>query len=230
LGFTIAIAVLRTREIENFNCSINLEISAIRTTQVLQACFLRYNRAHNLPLPLFGFVLLGTGLTLLVSIIYVVVVRRRVKEILSSEAENIDTGQQGRRTVSVFYCYFFHLVVRASFGIIITVSQYTYFYSKGFDVIFSCNLSSIDELAKNESRTLNSTSVECLNVTASMKWSLGICVSVINSIVVLFTLVEVIYLFRRRLPIRKNYSGFVWSNDTQFVTAYLPTSQATSNA
>jgi hypothetical protein len=235
LVFTAVTAALRDSENGKFSCSVDAKSTATYKKQVDQACFARYDQVYNSPIPLYGFVLLSIGLSVLVSVIYSLLVWKRVDEIESSnerqtdgEAEPRVHGQdlgQDRRIFYVFYRYFIHLVVRLLFGIIFTVVQHTYFYPNGFDLKFSCNLPPAEVTSnintpKNVSRNLNSTSINCENATASEKWLWGIIVSVINSIVALIIFVEVIYLLPR-LPVFNSCSGVGWSGDSEFVIEYL---------
>ena len=231
LVFTAVTAVLRASENGKFFCFVDAKSTATYKKQVDQVCFSRYDQVYNSPLPLYGFVTLSIGLSVLVSVIYSLLVSARVDEIESSherqtvgEAEHLVHGQN-RRIFYVFYRYFIHLVVRLLFGIIFTVVQHTYFYPNGFDLKFSCNLPPAEVTSnintpKNASRNLNSTSVNCENATASEKWLWGIIVSVINSIFAFVILVEIIYLWRR-LPVLNCCSGGGWDSDSEFVTAYF---------
>jgi hypothetical protein len=228
LVFTAVAAALRASENGKLSCSVDAKSTATYKKQVDQVCFARYDQAYNSPLPLYGFVLLSIGLPVLVSVIYSLLVWKRVDEIESSyerqtEAEHRVHGQN--RIFYVFYRYFIHLVVRSLFGIIFTVVQHTYFYPNGFDMKFNCNLPPAEVTSnintpKNASRNLNSTSVNCENATASEKWLWGIIVSVINSIVALIILVEVIYLLPR-LPMFNSCSGVGWGGDSEFVIKHL---------
>ena len=164
------------------------------------------SRIAPIYLCIYGFVLVSIGLPVLVSVVYSQTVRDRVDEIESrDERQAAVNHEQDRKTVYVFYFYFVHLVVRALFGIILTVLQHTYFYSNGFDFKFSCNY--------------NTTLVTCENATASRKRLSGIFVSIINGVVAFVILVEVIYLSWRRLPFLNSRSGVGWSCDTDFVRA-----------
>ena len=128
----------------------------------------------------------------------------RVDEIeLSLEVES---QGQNRRTVYVFYSYFFHLVTRAFLAITFSALQYTYFYSSGFPFKFNCNY--------------NSTVISCENGTASRKRLSGTLVCATNSIVAFVVFVEVIYLLRR-LAIRNHLHGAGLNGDYEFVTVYF---------
>ena len=212
LVFTVYTAVLSDSENAKFSCSVDAKSTNVHKKQVDQSCFTRYDQAYNSPLPLYGFVLLSIGSGILVSVIYSQIVGNRVDEIESShERQNGVEGEshdRNRRTVYVFYSYFFHLVFRALLGIIFTVLQYTYFYLHGFPFKFKCNY--------------NSTVVSCENATASRKRLSGMLVCVTNSIVAFVILVEVIYLLRRLVIhnyCHRHEAG--WNVDNEFVTVYF---------
>ena len=207
-AFIAVTVALRASKHGKFSCSVDPKSTATYKEQVDQSCFSRYDQIYNSPVPLYGFVVLSIGSTLLVSVIYSLIVRNRIDEIESSlerqtddEAGNVHgDDRRTRRTVYVIYCYFSHLVLRALLGIAFTVLQYKYFYPNGFDLKYSCNIpstvqeTSIINTSKNVSPNLNNASVVCENGTASEKRLSGIFVSVVNIIVVLVILVEVIYL------------------------------------
>ena len=221
LVFTAVTAALRASEIGKFSCVVDAKSTATYTeTQVDKACFSRYEQVYNTPLPLYGFVLLSIGSTVLVSVIYSLLVSKRVDEIESGHGEN--------RTVYVFFLYIFHLVLRFLCGIIFTVLQHTFFYPNGFDLEFRCNLPPAQVTSnninintpRNASQLKNNTSVPCENPTASEKKTFGTIVFVINVMVTFIILVEVIYL-SRRLPVLNCHSGVIWSCDTEFVNSYF---------
>ena len=229
LAFTVVVVTLRANENGKFSCSYSDEASITYQKKVDQACLARYDQANNSPVPLYGFVLLSIGSTVLISVIYSLVVRTRVDEIESNfqrqtdcEDENNYPGQE-RRTVFVFYSYFAHLVLRALFGIIFTVLQHAYFYPNGFDFKFQCNLPSTilssNDINPPKNGSHDGASINCENSTSSGKWLSGI-VSVINGLVAVAILVEVVYLLPR-LPILNGYSEVGWSSDHQFVTVHF---------
>ena len=236
LVFTVVTAALRASEIGKFSCIVDAKSTATYKTQVDKACFLRYEQVYNTPLPLYGFVLLSVGSTVLVSVIYSLLVSKRVDEIESSHERQADGGngdaenhRRGEnRTVFVFCFYFFHLVVRVLCGIIFAVLQHTFFYPNGFDWKFRCNLPPAEVTSnninintpRNASQLKNNTSVPCENPTASEKKLFGTIVFVINVMVTFIILVEVIYL-SRRLPVLNCHSGVNWSCDTEFVNSYF---------
>ena len=233
LVFTAVTGALRASEIGKFSCIVDAKSTATYKTQVDRACFSRYEQVYNTPLPLYGFVLLSIGSTVLVSVIYSLLVSKRVDEIESSherqadgDAENHRHGEN--RTVYIFSFYFVHLVLRFLCGIIFTVLQHTFFYPNCFDLKFRCNLSPAEvtstnintNIPRNASQLKNNTSVPCENPTASEKRLFGAIVFVINVMVTFIILVEVIYL-SRRLPVLNCHSGVSWSCDTEFVNSYF---------
>ena len=236
LVFTAVTAALRASEIGKFSCIVDAKSTATYKTQVDKACFSRYEQVYNTPLPLYGFVLLSIGSTVLVSVIYSLLVSKRVDEIESSHQRQADGGNGDaenhghgeNRTVYVFCLYFVHLVLRFLCGIIFTVLQYTFFYPNGFDLEFRCNLPQAEVISnninintpRNASQLKNNTSVPCENPTASEKKIFGTIVFVINVMVTFIILVEVIYL-SRGLPVLNCHSGVSWSCDTEFVNSYF---------
>ncbi len=236
LVFTAVTAALRESEIGKFSCIVDAKSTATYKTQVDKACFSRYEQVYNTPLPLYGFVLLSVGSTVLASVIYSLLVSKRVDEIESSHERRADGGNGDaenhghgeNRTVYVFCLYFVHLVLRFLCGIIFTVLQHTFFYPNSFDLKFRCNLPPAEVTSKNinintprnASQLKNNTSVPCENPTASEKKLFGTIVFVINVMVTFIILVEVIYL-SRRLPVLNCHSGVNWSCDTEFVNSYF---------
>ena len=223
LVLTAVTVALRASEIGKFSCIVAAKSTATYKTQVDKACFSRYEQAYNTPLPLYGFVLLSIGSTVLVSVIYSLVVSKRVDEIESrtdqGDAPHREHGEN--RTVYVFSFYFF------ACGIIFTLLQHKFFFPNGFDLKFSCNIPpaevnshNIMKAARNASDVNNNTSVSCENPTASEKKLFGTIVSVINVISAFVILVEVIFLWQR-LPVLNCHFGVGWSCDTEFVNSYL---------
>ena len=236
LVFTAVTAALRASEIGKFSCIVDAKSTATYKTQVDKACFSRYEQVYNTPLPLYGFVLLSIGSTVLVSVIYSLLVSKRADEIESSHGRQADAGNGDaenhrngeNRTVYVFCFYFVHLVLRFLCGIIFTALQHRFFYPNGFDLKFRCNLPPAEVTSnninintpRNASQLKNNTSVPCENPTASEKKIFGTIVFVMNVMVTFIILVEVIYL-SRRLPVLNWHSGVSWSCDTEFVNSYF---------
>ena len=230
--FAAITAALRASEIGKFSCIVAAKSTTIYKTQVDKACFSRYEQAYNTPLPLYGFVLLSIGSTVLVSLIYSLVVGKRVDEIKSSndrhdaQGDDANRRQGENRTVYVFVFYFVHLVLRLVSGITFTILQYTFFFPNGFDLKYSCNLTPAEVNSQNiinaprNASHVNNTSVSCENPTAPEKKLFATIVSVINVISAFVILVELIFLWRR-LPVLNCHPGVGWSCDSEFVSSYF---------
>ena len=227
--FTAVTGALRESESGKFSCFVDAKSTATYKIQVDKSCFSRYELVYNSPLLLYAFVLLSIGNTVFISVIYSLSVSKRVDEIesthepgTSASAENNQDGENVR-TSYVFHLYFIHLVIRLMCGVIFTVMQYTFFYPNGFDLKFICNVPQKEVIPdlnprRNTSR-LNTTTVECVNPTASEKKLFGTIVFVINIIFTVVIIGEVIFL-SRRLPVFNCRLGVNWS-DTEFVHSYF---------
>ena len=205
-------AALRANEIATFSCSVDQQSAETYQKQINKACLAEYDQVYNSPIPLYGFVLLSIGLSVVVSVVYSLIVRTRVDEIESNykrlnDDEAAQNHEPGRQTVYVFNCYCIHLVLRLAIAITCTVLQYKYIYTDEYELKFSCGH--------------NGTVVLCENLNASGKRNSGQAVSVINGIVGLVILVEVIYLCLRHLIIlnRRYESG--WNVDSELVLVYF---------
>ena len=226
LAFTAVTSALRTSEIGKFSCTVDTTSTATYRIYVEKTCHSRYEQAYNSPVPLYGFVLLSTGLIVLVSVIYSLGVSNRVDEIerISSGSDEPRTNsRETKRGFYVFYFYFLHLAFRVLFGILFTVLQYSVFYPKGFDFEFCCTLPTSDlkrEFTGNRTSMgdFNTTSIACKNLTASEKQLWSIIVSALNTICALIIFGEVICLWRR-FPNCHFVNG--WTSDDEFITVYL---------
>ena len=227
--FTAVTGALRASESGKFSCIVDDKSTATYKIQVDKSCFSRCELVYNSPLPLYAFVLLSIGSTVFVSVIYSLSVSKRVDEIESTHesgtsgfAENNQNGEKVRTTY-VFHLYFIHLVIRLMCGVIFTVMQYAFFYPNGFDLKFICNVPqkklNTDLNTRGNTSRLNSTTVECVNPTASEKKLFGTIVFVINIIFTVVIIGEVIFL-SRRLPVFNCRSGVNWS-DAEFVHSYF---------
>ena len=231
LALITVTSTLRAGEFGKFSCRVDKGSTTVYKIYVEKTCYSRYEQAYNSPLPLYGFVLLSTGLIVIVSVIYSLGVSRRVDDIdktLSRSDESTAVGEETRQGLYVFYFYFLHLAARSLFGIVFTVTQYTLFYSDGFDFDFSCTLPASDvndvtpQIPNNSSiGKFNNTSIACENTSASEKQIWSVMVAVLNTAFALIALGEVVYLFCRRFAIIKCCSQVKWSNDTEFITVYL---------
>ena len=184
-----AVGIIRKSEHTRFSCFVG---NTTRTyhQQVKDECFLIYDHANNNPLHFHIFAPLSTGLSLSISIIYAVVVHKRVEEIASNIARISQNHENNQETFRIFYSYFVHLVLRALVGTIFIGLQYTSFYPNEFDHDFECNTI----LANSYDRITH----DCKSGTASEKRFWGRMVCAIHSIVVLVIISELIYVSWQR--------------------------------
>jgi hypothetical protein len=227
LAFIGVTSELRKGEFAKFGCTVDKQSTAAYKTSVEKTCYSRYEQTYNSPLPLYGFVLLSIGFTVIVSLVYSLGVSVRVDEVektLNESGEPTADSEETSQGFYVFYFYFFHLVVRSLFGLLFTVLQHTVFYPRGFDFEFSCSLPTPDVTLQRGNNTFigksNITLIACENSTASEKQLWSVIVSVLNTAFALIILGEVIYLWRR-FPTLNCRSDVGWSSDTEFITEHL---------
>ena len=115
LTLTTVTSALRASEIGKFTCTIDKKTTAAYKAYIEKTCYSRYEQAYNSPLPLYGFVLLSIGITVLVSVIYSLAVSRRVHAIDRTSNGSDEPTTDGDETSDGFYVfsfYFSHLVAR----------------------------------------------------------------------------------------------------------------------
>ena len=229
LIFTAVTSALRTSEIGKFSCSVGVKSSTVYKIYVEKTCYSRYEQAYNSPLPLYGFVLLSFGSSVLISVIYSLGVSTRIEAVERILNTNDQSGINSEETdyrFYVFYSYFVHLIVRSLLAILCTVLQHLVFYPSGFVIKFGCNppTSHVNNQIGNYTSSgdgLNITSISCENPTASEKQLWSVTVSVLNTAFALVALGEVVYLFGQKFPFLKCTSNPGWSCDNEFITTHL---------
>ena len=208
---------LRAIDSKSFSCYVGNNLNGSTSKrQIEQACFSKYRWNFNSPLPFYAFVVLSVGIYLLVSIVYSLLVRKRVDEIESRILNN----EMNTKTVWVIYAYLIHLVLRILLGITFASLQYVYFFANDFDETYSCVFSQEDQMKYRITRTnidgndLNKTLVTCTNDIASKENALSITVMVINSVFAVTAIVELIRILPRCCNLQANA-------DAQFVRKYF---------
>ena len=181
---------LRAIDRKRFRC--NVDNNSNFTRQIEQACWSKYSRSHDSPLPFYAFVVLSFGTYLLVTIAYSLLVRKRLKAIESQTTNN----EMDKKAVWVINAYLIHLVLRILLGIIFAPLHYVFFFSNDFDdESYSCVLSPEDRMKYRLTRTpiigMNILA-ECRNDIASKEGSLSIAVIVINSVFAVTAIVELV--------------------------------------
>ena len=209
LVFTAVTVHLENGEMAKFVCAVNTTATTVKS-YVEKTCFYMYEDAYNAPVKFYAFVLISFAFPVLVSMIYWLAVSSRVDE------ANNGVNASGRKTFYVFYFYFFHLVLRAVFGILFAILQYTVLYPIGFDSQFNCVYPTLYmEVHHNDSAPATAT---CNNPTASDKRFWGRILLACNCIFAIIALAEVIYLIQHRFPL---LSQSFAPCDSEFILRYL---------
>ena len=218
LTFTAVTSALRASETGKFSCDVDVKSA---TVDVEKTCYSRYEKTYESPLPLYGFVLLSFGSSVLISVIYSLGVSARVEAV--ERTLNTNDSEEASHRFYVFYFYFLHLILRSLLAILSTVLQHLFFYPDGFVIEFNCNPSTPDVdnrignyITRSRDKSDN-ISISCENPTASEKQLWSVAVSVLNSAFALITLSEVVYLIRQKFCT----SNPGWSCDNEFITTYL---------
>ena len=203
LVFTAIVVTLKEGEPAKFTCYVAHESTLIYKTQVDKACYSRYQQKYNAPLQFYLFLILSAWSPIVVALIYSLRVRRRVEQVSSrinaTQAES-EADRQGQISGSsyVFYFYFFHLAIRALFGILFTILQYSVFFPNGFDFEFNCSLEPTQfRINTAQKVSLNETSVACENPSAPEKHILWVIVSLFNTGFAFIMVLEIIRLYQR---------------------------------
>ena len=129
LAVTVA---LRSNERLRFSCQ--------SATHLRDYCLARYDE-HYTPLPLYGFVLLCFVPLVLMCITYSwYFVKSRVDELETALKADPENPRRRPRAASrrAFSCYFIHLLLRSSWGILCAALQKCVFYPAGFPAEFAC--------------------------------------------------------------------------------------------
>ena len=224
-----ATAELWVREGRKFSCSFAHKTTEAYQRQVVQACLSKYRTAYNSPLPFYQFVSLSFGCTVIMSLVYSLIVRKRVDEIEANlkqtDTEDLDEDEERQwKTVYVFYFYFNHLFVLSTLGILLTILQHAYFYPNAisFKLKYNCVLPSFYTQYIEAGQNVNRSSlfIQCENPTAFERWIWGILVSIINMMFSLVLLGEVVYLCQRWKIFQSRHT-VAWSSDDGFVIEYF---------
>ena len=207
----------------DFRCDVNKN-AKVDKDFVRQKCFVEYEKLHNkLSVPLYGFVIVNFCLPFIVSVIYSILAKPRVKKL---ESRNTDVeGQDHQANITqrkLFIQYCCQLATRFCLGIVfILLLLYEVFYPREFPSNFKCNLMrEQNQTAANATGNSTTPSYECINQGAPKKTSWMYAVSGANGILVAFLVIEFFIIFSRA---RKG--GKQFSDDSQFYTDHLKSHQ-----
>ncbi|XP_066017136.1 NACHT, LRR and PYD domains-containing protein 3-like [Pocillopora verrucosa] len=190
-------ATLRRNERLRFSCQ--------SVTHLRDYCLVRYDEQYA-PLPLYGFVLLCFVPLVVVCITYsCCCVKSRVDELetaLKADPEN-PRRRPRRASHRVFYCYFTHLLLRCSWGILCAALQKCVFYPAEFPAEFSCVAPTLKPIVNstNSNTTKDYSSVmiiNCDNSFASDETWNATEILVVNAMLALLVFGEMCYLLVQR--------------------------------
>ena len=189
-----------------------LKFSCQSATHLHDHCLVRYNEQYT-PLPLHGFVLLCFVPLVVVCIIYSwCFVKSRVDELETALKADPENPRRRPRVASrrVFRCYFIHLLLRFSWGILCAAIQKSLLYHAGFPAEFACVTPTVTPTVNstNSNATKDYSSVmiiNCNNSVSSDKMWYATVILVVNVVLALLVFGEMGYLLVRALCSKKFY-------------------------
>ena len=198
LSLLAATVPLRSNERLKFSCQ--------SATHLHDHCLVRYNEQYT-PLPLHGFVLLCFVPLVVVCIIYSwCFVKSRVDELETALKPDPENPRRRPRVASrrVFRCYFIHLLLRFSWGILCAAIQKYLLYPAGFPAEFACVTLTVTPTVNstNSNATKDYSSfmiINCNNSVSSDKMWYATVILVVNVVLALLVFGEMGYLLVRAL-------------------------------
>lgn len=225
---SIIAAILRDEKNEGEKCRCYTAADEKTSDTIRDNCYEYYDREYNSNFPLYGFVLCNFLLPLALCVAYSMVVIARVEEIEDENKEPLNQADAVARPRAppcrkVFTAYVIQLGLRVIVLIVALCLQWLVLYPTRFPDEFSCSRTKVDN---STVITLNSTTTAatrtsapsdytCKNPLANTKTGCGIALFFVNALVVLFLIVEAVYL------------ACVWradktfTEDRKFCTNYL---------
>ena len=198
LSLLAATVLLRSNERLRFSCQ--------SASHLRDYCLVRYDE-HYTPVPLHGFVLLCFVPLVVVCIIYSwCFVKSRVDELETALKADPENPRRRPRVASrrVFRCYFIHLLLRFSWGILCAAIQKSLLYPAGFPAEFACVTPTVTPTVNstNSNATKDYSSVmiiNCNNSVSSDKMWYATVILVVNVVLALLVFGEMGYLLVRAL-------------------------------
>ena len=189
---------LRSNERLRFSCQ--------SATHLRDYCLVRYDEQYT-PLPLYGYVLFCFVPLVVVCITYSwCLVKSRVDMVETSLKADPENPRRRPKWTShrVFVCYFIHLLVRFSWGILCVALQKYQLYPAGFPAEFACVTPTVKPTANstNSNATEDYSSVMIINcdnsVASDKKWN-AMAILVANVVLALLAFGEMLYLLVQAL-------------------------------
>ena len=182
-------------------------------------CFEQYEKRYN-KLPVYGFVLVNFGLIALVAVIYSQIVKSRVDDLESPNADNESQLQQAHptRRYGLFVAYCCQLAFRISFGILFMALQTQVIYSTNFPSDFKCDViprAGNNSVTPSTNLTQITQAYSCHNQRATKKTFWTNAVIVVNGAFAFLVFTEIVWILSRA---RK---GKTFMEDSQFFADHL---------
>ena len=162
-------------------------------------CFEKYGKRYNkLSIPVYGFVIVNFSLIALVAVIYSQIVKSRVNDLDSPNADNESQLQQARPTRSyrLFVAYCCQLAFRISLGILFMVLQTQVLYPNNFPSDFKCDVMN-NSVTPSTNFTQVTQAYQCHNQRATKKTFWTNAVIVVNGAFAFFAFIEFVWILSR---------------------------------
>ncbi|XP_078361504.1 protein NLRC5-like [Oculina patagonica] len=175
---------------------------------VPEKCLQQYEKRHNkLGVPVYAFVIVNFFFIAIVCVIYSLLVKSRVEQLLDANLNRDAERQRPPETCKLFAAYCCQLTARFVLGILFIVVQTQVLYPSNFPSDFSCDLTFAESTSAanaSDANIQNTTKIiyECHNQQATKKTFWTDAVSVVNGLFALVILIEIIWILCRAVKQR----------------------------
>ncbi|XP_078363424.1 nucleotide-binding oligomerization domain-containing protein 1-like [Oculina patagonica] len=175
---------------------------------VPEKCLQQYEKRHNkFGVPVFAFVIVNFSFIGIVCVIYSLLVKSRVEQLLEANSNRDAERQRPPETRKLFTAYCCQLTARFALGILFIVVQTQVLYPSNFPTDFSCDLTLAESTSAanaSDANIQNTTKIiyECHNQQAAKKTFWTNAVSVVNGLFALVILIEIIWILSRAVKRR----------------------------
>ena len=164
-------------------------------------CFEKYGKRYNkLSIPVYGFVIVNFSLIGVVAVIYSQIVKSRVNDLDSPNADNESQLQQAHptRRYGLFVAYCCQLAFRISLGILFMVLQTQVLYPNNFPSDFKCDVMNNSVTpSTNFTQVTQAQAYQCHNQRATKKTFWTNAVIVVNGAFAFFAFIEFVWILSR---------------------------------
>ena len=182
-----------TESRSDFSCGVK------RNKDLIEGkCFEKYGKRYNkLSIPVYGFVIVNFSLIALVAVIYSHIVKARVNDLDSHDADNESQPQQAHPTPrGLFVAYCCQLAFRVSLGILFMVLQTQVLYPNNFPSDFKCDVMN-NSVTPSTNFTQVAQAYQCHNQRATKKTFWTNAVIVVNGAFAFFAFIEFVWILSR---------------------------------